>query len=84
MTFDYALFRGLTARQVVSALLSDGFVLDRQHGSHRRYTHKDGRAVTVSFHRPSDTYTFKTLRSMIELQARWTEDDLRRLNILRG
>jgi predicted RNA binding protein YcfA (HicA-like mRNA interferase family) len=79
MTLDYSRLRTITARKIVSALHADDFVLDRQRGSHRRYVHPDGRAVTVSFHRPSDTYTFKTLRSMIEVQARWSEEDLIRL-----
>jgi hypothetical protein len=42
----------------------------------------DGRRVTVSFHRPGDTFPPKTLRRMIEDQARWTADDLRRLDLL--
>lgn len=82
MTLDYSRLRSITARMIVSALQSDGFVLDRQRGSHRRYVHPDGRAVTVSFHRPSDTYTFKTLRSMIEIQARWSEEDIVRLKLI--
>ena len=28
------------------------------------------------------SFTIKTLRSMIESQARWTEDDLKRLNLV--
>ena len=83
MTLDYSRLRSLKARQIVSALQSDGFSMDRQRGSHRRYVHTDGRAVTLSFHRPSDTFTFKTLRSMIEVQAQWNEDDLHRLKLLR-
>jgi hypothetical protein len=38
--------------------------------------------VTVSFHRASDTFPLGTLGSMIEVQARWTEDDLRRLRLI--
>jgi predicted RNA binding protein YcfA (HicA-like mRNA interferase family) len=52
-------------------------------GSHQRYRHADGRRVTVTFHRAGDTFPIGTLRSMIELQARWTENDLRRLSLLR-
>lgn len=79
---DYSRLRSLTARELVRALLADGFTLDRQRGSHRHYTHADGRRVTVTFHHSGDTFPPKTLRSMIELQARWTEDDLRRLSLL--
>jgi len=39
--------------------------------------------VTVTYHKSSDTFDFKTLRSMIEVQAHWTEDDLRRLKLIK-
>ena len=45
-------------------------------------SHPDGRRVTVSFHRGSETFTPKTLKRIIEDQARWTEDDLKRLGLL--
>jgi predicted RNA binding protein YcfA (HicA-like mRNA interferase family) len=80
---DYARLRSVTARKMLKALEADGFTLRRQKGSHRHYTHADGRRVTVSFHHPRDTFPPKTLRSMIELQARWTEADLLRLHLLR-
>ena len=82
MALNYALLRSLTARELISALTRDGFTLDRQSGAHQHYLHSDKRRVTVSFHRPGDTFPPKTLRSMIESQARWTEDDLRRLGLL--
>jgi predicted RNA binding protein YcfA (HicA-like mRNA interferase family) len=83
MTVDYSRLRSLTARQLVSALQSDGFDLQRQRGSHRHYKHPDGRRVTLSFHHSSDTFRLGTLRSILETQARWTADDLRRLGLLR-
>jgi len=82
MSIDYARLRSITARQLVSALLTDGFVLQRQKGSHRHYRHPDGRRVTLSFHHSSDTFRRGTFRSMIETQARWTESDLQRLGLL--
>jgi predicted RNA binding protein YcfA (HicA-like mRNA interferase family) len=75
--------RSLTARELIAALIRDGFWLRRQSGSHRRYQHADGRRVTVSFHHQGDTFRPKTLRSMIHDQARWNEDDLRRLKIFK-
>ena len=80
---DYAHLRSLAARQIVNALQRDGFSLDRQSGSHRLYRHPDGRRVTVSYHRPGEIYPPKTLKSMIEVQARWNEADLRRLGLLK-
>ena len=83
MGVNYALLRNLTAREVMSALVRDGFVFDRGSGSHQIYYHPDGRRVTVTFHAPSDTFTPKTVKSMIEKEARWTEDDLKRLKLIR-
>jgi predicted RNA binding protein YcfA (HicA-like mRNA interferase family) len=79
---DFGELRSVTARSLVRALVRDGFVLNRQAGSHRQYKHPDGRRVTVSFHHSSDTFPPKTLRSMLELQAKWTSQDLSRLGLL--
>jgi predicted RNA binding protein YcfA (HicA-like mRNA interferase family) len=80
---DYSKLRSLTAREIVRALLADGFVLKVQRGSHRRYQHSDGRRVTVPYHSSGGTFVPKTLRSIIEEQARWSEDDLKRLKIVK-
>jgi len=82
-SIDYSKLRSLTAAKLAQALLDDGFFLARQRGSHRRYHHSDGRRVTVPFHRPGGTFVPKTLRSIIEEQARWSEDDLRRLKLVK-
>jgi len=82
MTVDYSKLRSVTARQLVSALQNEGFQLQRQKGSHRHYRHSDGRRVTLSFHHSSDTFRPGTLRSIIETQARWTENDLTRLKLI--
>ena len=79
---DWSRLRSLSARELISALIRDGFYLRTQAGSHQRYNHPDGRRVTVSFHKTSDTFPLKTLRSMVETQARWTEEDLKRLKVL--
>lgn len=80
---DWSRLRSLTARELLSALIRDGFFLRSQEGSHQRYRHADGRWVTVSYHPPGDTFPPKTLRRMIEEQARWTEADLHRLGVLK-
>ena len=79
---DYSRLRSLTARRLIRALRRDGFDLERQTGSHQQFYHPDGRRVTVSSHRSSGTFSPRILRIMIEDQARWTEDDLRRLGLL--
>jgi predicted RNA binding protein YcfA (HicA-like mRNA interferase family) len=82
MSIDYARLRSITARQLASAFSKDGFELQRQKGSHRHYRHPDGRRVTLTFHHSSDTFPLGTLKSMVEIQARWTETDLRRLALI--
>lgn len=82
MALDYRQLRNLSAREIIRALSEDGFLLRRQEGSHRRYVHPDGRRVTVTYHTSSDTFPRKTLKSMIERQAHWTEEDLKRLNLV--
>jgi predicted RNA binding protein YcfA (HicA-like mRNA interferase family) len=83
LSIDYSQLRSITAREIISALIRDGFYLRSQKGSHQRYRHPDGRMVTVSFHHPSDTFPPKTLKKMIEEQARWNEKDLKRLKLIK-
>ena len=81
MGINYALLRNVSARETISALARDGFVFDRGDGSHQIYHHSDGRRVTVMFHGGSQTFTQKTLKSMID-QTRRTEEDLKRLKLI--
>jgi len=81
-TFDYSKLRSLTARKIISALIKDGFHPERHSGSHQQYQHQDGRRVTVSFHHSNDTFSPKILKSMIERQAKWTSEDLKRLKLI--
>jgi predicted RNA binding protein YcfA (HicA-like mRNA interferase family) len=80
---DYGKLGSLTARELITSLLKEGFIFTRQRGSHHRYYHPDGRRVTVPFTRSGDTFARETLRSIIEKQAKWNEDDLKRLNLLK-
>ncbi len=84
MPINYANLRNLTAREIISALLRDGFEFDRQRGSHQLYYHPvNRRRVTLSFHKSGETFNTKTLKTMIEQQAHWSEEDLKRLGLLR-
>jgi len=83
MPIDWTELHGVTARKMTAALLRDGFELRNQRGSHQRYQHADDRKVTVAFHHLSDTFRRKTLRAMIQDQAQWTEDDLKRLGLVK-
>ena len=82
MAIDYRGLRSLTAKELISALERDGFYFVRQRGSHKRYRHADGRRVTVAPHAGGDTFSVKTLQTIIETQARWTEDDVKRLKLI--
>jgi predicted RNA binding protein YcfA (HicA-like mRNA interferase family) len=84
MEIDFSKVRALTAGEIIRALLADGFVERKSNaGSHRRYRHEDGRRVTVPFHGSNTTFVPKTLRSIIEEQARWTMSDLKRLTLIK-
>ena len=80
MADDYRPLRNITAREIINALIQDGFLYRRQKGSHHRYRHPGGRRVTVTFHASSGAFPIKTLKEMIG-QAGWTEDDLKRLRL---
>jgi predicted RNA binding protein YcfA (HicA-like mRNA interferase family) len=78
---NYGQLRNLTAREMISALVRDGFSYDRGDGSHQIFYHPDRRRVTVIFHGGNSTFKRKTLKSMIE-QTCWTEEDLKRLKLI--
>lgn len=82
MAVNYSKIKGLTAREFIKALLQDGFFFVHQKGSHHRYHHSDGRRITIPFTRPGDSFAIGTLKSIIEKQAKWTEDDLKRLELI--
>ncbi len=80
---DYGKLSSLTARELIRALSREGFFFVRQRGSHHRYHHPDGRRVTVPFTRFGDTFAKGTLKSIIEKQAKWSKEDLKRLNLMK-
>jgi predicted RNA binding protein YcfA (HicA-like mRNA interferase family) len=79
-TIDWRQLRSITARQIINALVRDGFELHNQRLPPALPSR--GRRVTVTFHHPGDTFALGTLRSMVERQARWSTDDLARLKLL--
>lgn len=72
--------RGVTVRRFIEALSDDGFALNRSRGSHRVYTHPDGRIVIVAFHRGGAGFPIGTLKRMVR-DAGWMEADLQRLGL---
>lgn len=84
MAIDYSKLQNVTARDFVRALKRDGFVLSRKIGSsHQKYRHPDGRRVTVSYHGHGSRFPTGTLKKMVERQAKWGAEDLKRLGLLK-
>jgi predicted RNA binding protein YcfA (HicA-like mRNA interferase family) len=65
MAIDYRGLRSLTARELIAALTRDGFYFVRQKGSHQGFSHEDGRRVTVAPHASGDTFSLKTLQTIL-------------------
>jgi len=82
MAIGYSKLRSLTARKIIAALKKDGFSVRKSKGATRFFIHPDGRRVTIHLHRPGQTLKIGTLQEIIENEARWTEDDLRRLGLI--
>lgn len=74
--------KGVSAREFIKALEADAFTNTRTNGSHHFHQHQDGRATTVSYHKRSDTFPIGILKGMIS-DVSWTEDDLRRLDLIK-
>ena len=74
--------RNTPVRQLIRALEQDGFMYRRAKGSQRVYRHPDGRRVMIHYHHGGDTLPMGTLRQIIEA-TRWTEEDFRRLGLLK-
>jgi predicted RNA binding protein YcfA (HicA-like mRNA interferase family) len=76
-----ALLRNVVVRRIVRALERDGFEFIERQGSQRVYHHTDRRFVIVHYHRANDTLPPYVLRNLL-IGTRWTEDDLRRLELI--
>jgi predicted RNA binding protein YcfA (HicA-like mRNA interferase family) len=74
--------RNVPVRKLVRALERDGFMFRRLKGSQRIYRHADGRRVVLHYHHGGDTLPMGTLRQVLEA-TRWTEEDVRRLDLLK-
>ncbi len=68
-------------KDLISALEKDGAVPDITRGAIQVYRYPDGRRVTIHYH-PGRTYGPKLLKALID-DIGWTEDDLRRLKLIK-
>ena len=82
MTIDYSKLRSLTARRLMRALKKDGFREFKRKGVTRFFAHPDGRTTTIHLHNLNQIFAVGTLKAIIEKQAQWTENDLKRLKLL--
>ena len=72
--------RNITAGELAKALGKDGWERDTKGGSQYIYW-KSGRRVSIHFH-PGKTYGAKMLKGLLD-DAGWSEDDLRRLKLIK-
>jgi predicted RNA binding protein YcfA (HicA-like mRNA interferase family) len=73
--------KNVTTNKLIRALEKDGWVQDETRGAVLVYRHPDGRRVTVHYH-PSKTYGANLLKALLD-DIGWTEDDMRRLKLIR-
>lgn len=74
--------KNLTSDELISALARDGFILDTGVRTERVYRHPDGRRVSIHYHTGSRSYGPGLLKALLEDTA-WTEDDMKRLKLIR-
>jgi len=70
-------FPRLTAKDIIKVVERHGFVLGRQSGSHRIYKDKQGKRVTIPFHRGKVLHP-KVVKSILK-DANLTLKELRKL-----
>ena len=71
MAINYRGLRSLTTNELLAALSPTVFLSAREVLHH------------VAPHAGGDTFSVKTLQTIIATQARWTEDDVQRLKLIR-
>ena len=74
--------KGITVRELVAALVKDGFIPDAELKTERIYRHPDGRRVSIHYHKGSDCYGAKLLQALLK-DIGWSEADMRRLKLIK-
>jgi predicted RNA binding protein YcfA (HicA-like mRNA interferase family) len=77
----WAQLKNITADELINALLNDGAVLDDSHGSARVYKLKSGLKIAIHYH-PRKTFGPQLLSDLLETIG-WTEQDLKRLKLIK-
>lgn len=73
--------KNITATKLISALEIEGWVPDETRGAVMVYRHPDGRRVTIHYHSHS-TYGPNLLKALL-VEIGWTEEDMRRLKLIK-
>lgn len=74
--------KNISADELISAMLKDGFVPDIHLKTERIYRHPDGRRASIHYHTGSTCYGPKLLKALLE-DIGWIEKDLRRLKLVK-
>lgn len=74
--------KNIPVGKLISALVKDGFILDKELRTERVYRHPDGRKVTIHYHKSNETYGSSLLKSLLD-DIGWSENDLRRLKLIK-
>ena len=74
--------RNKSVDKLISALVKDGFLLDENIRTERIYRHPDGRRVSIHYHTGNTTFRPGLLKSLLK-DIGWTEDDMRRLKLIK-
>jgi predicted RNA binding protein YcfA (HicA-like mRNA interferase family) len=77
-----ALLRNVPVRRIIRALEHEDFQFTERQGSQRIYRHHDGRRVVIHYHKSGDTLPPYVIRNLL-MGTRWTEDDLKRLKLIK-
>ena len=77
-----ALLRNVPLRRIIRALERDGFQYTERQGSQRVYQHGDKRRVVIHYHSGGSTLPPYVIRNLL-VGTHWTEEDVRRLRLIR-
>ena len=73
--------KNLSPKELMAALEKDGARPDVSRGAVLVYRYPNGKRVTIHFH-PGKSYFRGTLKGLLD-DIGWTEDDLRRLKLIK-
>lgn len=73
--------KNVTADRLIEALLKDGWVWDETRGAEQVFWGAGGKRISIHYH-PKKTYGPGLLKALLA-DTDWTEDDMRRLKLIK-